>query len=82
MEGQLIEKMNEFDLNRITNNTGEQVSNRVSGLSLRCSFSDHKDIVTAIQCVSRDSQQWMVSFWIVLIYRLLLDGIKEFAYMT
>lgn len=60
MEGQLIEKMNELDINRNISTAGEKVSNRVSGLSLRCAFNDHKDIVTAIQCISRDSQQWMV----------------------
>ena len=25
-----------------------------------CTFSDHKDIVTAVHCISKDSQQWMV----------------------
>ena len=64
VEGQLINQILEFDTKNGTN-SNEQVSNRVSGLSLRCTFNDHRDIVTAIQCIGRDSQQWMVFYFLL-----------------
>ncbi|KAJ3240215.1 hypothetical protein HDU81_004352 [Chytriomyces hyalinus] len=41
--------------------SSENVTNRVSGMSLKHTFNDHKDSVTGISCFHRDGRHWMIS---------------------
>ncbi|KAJ3086653.1 hypothetical protein HK100_008637, partial [Physocladia obscura] len=41
--------------------TSESVTNRVAGMTLKYTLSDHKDSVTGIQCFQKDGRHWMLS---------------------
>ncbi|KAI8611101.1 WD40-repeat-containing domain protein [Chytriomyces sp. MP71] len=41
--------------------SNESVTNRVAGMTLKYTLSDHKDSVTGIACFFRDGRHWMIS---------------------
>ncbi len=41
--------------------TLDPASNRVSGMSLKLTVSEHKDVVTGVTCIAQDGHYWMVS---------------------
>ena len=41
--------------------SGEHVSNRVSGLALKATFMDHKDVVTSLASITEGENCWLLS---------------------
>jgi WD40 repeat protein len=39
----------------------ENVSSRVAGMTLKCTFKDHKEAVVALACFKRDNKHWLIS---------------------
>lgn len=39
----------------------DPASNRVSGMSLKLTFTEHKDVVTGVVCIVQDGHYWMIS---------------------
>ncbi|KAJ3101041.1 hypothetical protein HDU97_001684 [Phlyctochytrium planicorne] len=56
------------------NAASDSVTNRVAGMTLKCTLSEHKEAVTGIVCFSRDGGHWMLTTgWDrrILIYDLI-----------
>jgi hypothetical protein len=81
------DKDKEGDGNGISN---DSVTNRVAGMTLKATFTDHKDAVSGVTCFFRENNHWMV--WLDNSSRLnastyhytssVLGGIDVYACMT